>query len=93
MTPILAIDLVLIVTLLEWPLLLLLTRRHRSHGLLPSFSPWCLLQALLPGLCLLCVARVLSSSEPEPLIFPFLALAGVFHGLDLWQRFKREVAA
>ncbi|MEY2776385.1 MAG: hypothetical protein RLY30_483 [Pseudomonadota bacterium] len=92
MTATMAIDLVIGVTILEWPLLLVLTRQLRRNGGLPSFGAWPLMRLLLPGLCLLCVARVVCKPEPEPSVFLFLALAGLFHGLDLWQRFKRELS-
>jgi hypothetical protein len=93
MTTALAIDLVFLLTLLEWPLLLWLTRGPRLRGLLPSFSPGPLLRLLLPGLCLLGVARVLVSEESVPAAFGLLALAGLAHGIDLWCRYRGEMRA
>lgn len=84
------IDVVILVTLLEWPLLLWLTRGARVNGLLRSFAPVPLLLMLLPGLFLLVAARVVSSDSFEPLALIFLALAGLTHALDLFRRYQQE---
>lgn len=90
MSSTLAIDLVILLSLLEWPVLLWLTRGLRRQGRLVSFAPWPLLRLLLPGLCLLGVARTLSSDQHVPETLAMLALAGLAHSFDLWSRFQQE---
>ncbi|MFM1859777.1 MAG: hypothetical protein RL133_1277 [Pseudomonadota bacterium] len=88
----LAFDLVILVTLLEWPCLIWLTRGARARGLLHSFAPVPLLLVLLPGLCLLGAARVGSADREEPLVLALLAAAGLSHALYLWGRYREEMA-
>jgi hypothetical protein len=88
----LAFDLVILVTLLEWPCLIWLTSAARARGLLRSFAPMPLLLVLLPGLCLLGAARSSVADREEPMALLFLAAAGLTHMIYLWRKYQEEMS-
>lgn len=77
------LDLVIVVTLIEWAALVMLWR-HSGRGVPPGVLTW----ILLPGLCLMLAARSVMIGAPWYWLALLLLSAGIAHLIDLRSRWR-----
>ncbi len=77
------LDLVIVVTLIEWAALVMLWR-HSGRGVPPGVLAW----ILLPGLCLMLAARSVMVGAPWYWLALLLLGAGIAHLVDLRSRWR-----
>ena len=80
----LVVDVVIVITLVEF---VVLAAWHRRTG--RGVNPAGILRHLLSGLMLMLALRAAITSASPWLVMAFLALAGLAHALDIWNRWQR----
>ncbi len=80
----LVVDLVIVITVVEF---LVLAVWHRRTG--RGVNPADIFRHLLSGLMLMLALRAVLTSASAWLVMAFLALAGLAHALDIWNRWQR----
>jgi len=78
------VDAIILITVLEW---FGLRWFYRKTG--KGVAPADISLNLLSGLCLMLALRFLLSATPTAAVVAMLLLAGVFHGLDIFTRWRR----